>query len=292
MFQDLDFDCLHRPRESSPCTPSLTSDDSHSHDSPSCSTPRNINKYPSLSPKLVSQASFENNDYSEAELSLPVHSIEIDSTTKSDNASAPVILPPTLPNASQMDVTKGVESRVAYHAPESSIPPSEPPPRLRRSESTSLKPAVSKLGPSTVLPTVIITTVAESHTEQDDLMDDAYLPEPPTSGSESKTRTKKHSKSSTFECPQCLQHFTRNFDMQRHIKTVHAPQTREMINAYTCMCGKHLSRKDAFKRHIERIPTSCRTVAKRSRKPEPPRLPKEMYETYKAQMLTMCTRQS
>lgn len=292
-FRDPDLDCLRRPRESSPRTPSLAFDDSHSRDSLSCSTPRNINKDLSLSPKLVSQASFESTEHSEYELSLPVHSVEIGSNTKSDNTSASVIPSSTLPDVFQMDVTKSVD---AYCSPETCIPPSgtpsKPPSSSQNSESAFSQRGILKLDASiTVPPTVTAAEVAESYTEQGDLKDDAYVPEPPTNGF-GRRGTKKHSKSLIFECSQCSESFTRNFDRQRHMKTIHATKTAETIIAHTCICGARLSRKDAFKRHVEKIPKSCITMAKRNQKPEPPRLSEETYAICKLQMMEICTRQS
>lgn len=289
-FQNFDF--LLRPQQSPPRTPSLASDDSHSHDSPSVSTPRNLTKDLSLSPKLVSgvaQASLESNEYYEADVALPVRLMDIDSTNNSD-----IVQSSTLHNVFQMDVTKCVESPIAL---ETSMPPSGAPPRLQRSrqklESTFSRRAMPKL--TNMPPTVLVAKTVKSCTEQDNLIDDAYLPElePSTNSSEIRIRTKKHSKSSTFKCPQCPQRFTRNFDRQRHMKTIHVIQTTETIIAHTCTCcGAQLSRKDAFKRHIEKIPKSCFTMAKRNQTPEP-LLSKEAYAIRKIQMMeVLCTRQS
>ena len=228
----------------------------------------------------------KSNEYSEADVALPVRLMNIDSTNNSDivqsSASSKVF---------QMDITKCVESPVA---PETSMPPSGAPSKPQRSrqslESTFSRRAMPKL--TNVSPTVVVTNLkaVKSCTEQDNLMDDAYLPEAPTNS----PGTKKHSKLSTFKCPQCPQRFTRNFDRQRHMKTIHVTQTMETIIARTCTCcGAQLSRKDAFKRHIEKIPKSCFTVAKRNQTPEPARLSKETYAIRKIQMMeVLCTRQS
>ena len=173
------------------------------------------------------------------------------------------------------------------------MPPSGAPPRLQRSfqnlEPTFSRRAMPKL--TNVPPTVVVAKAVKSCTKQDNIMDDAYLPEPPTNGSGIRSRTKQRSKLSTFECPHCPQRFTRNFDRQRHMKTIHVTQTMETIIAHTCTCcGAQLSRKDAFKRHIEKIPKSCFTVAKRNQIPEPPQLSEEMYAIRKIQMMELCTR--
>ena len=208
-----------------------------------------------------------------------------------------------------MDVTKCLESPVAL---DTSMPPIGAPPRLQRSlknlESTfSRHPIRVTAVPKSRRSWLTINAshgvpptnpakhvkLVKSCTEQDNLMDDTYLPEPPTNGSVIRNRRKKHSKLSTFECSQCPQRFTRNFDRQRHMKTVHVTQTMETIIAHTCTCcGVQLSRKDAFKRHIEKIPKSCFTVAKRNHTPEPARLSEETYAIRKIQMMEICARQS
>ena len=233
------------------------------------------------------KASLESNEYSEADLALPIHLMDIGSTNNSDDISASVVqLSASLaPNVFQMDVTKCVESLVA---PETSMPPSGAPPSLQLSfqnlESTFSRRAMPKL--TNVPPSAVVAKAVN-------LMDDAYLPEPHANGSGIRRRTKKHSKLSTFECPQCPQRFTRNFDRERHIKTIHVTQTMETIIARTCTCcGAQLSRKDAFKRHIEKIPKSCFTVAKRNQTLELARLSEETYAIRKIQMMEVCTRQS
>ena len=75
------------------------------------------------------------------------------------------------------------------------------------------------------------------------------------------------------------------------MKTIHVTQTMETIIARTCTCcGAQLSRKDAFKRHVEKIPKSCLTVAKRNQTPKPARLSEETYTIRKTQMMEECTR--
>ena len=234
------------------------------------------------------QASLEGNEYCEADLTLPVRPMDIGSTNNSDDVpkeSSPIV------QSFQMDVTKCVESPIAL---ETSMPSSGSPPRLQHSpqnlESTFSQSVTPKL--TNVPPT---EAVAESCTEQDNVKDDdAFLPEPSTNGSGIRSRTKKRSKLSTFECPQCPQRFTRNFDRERHMKTIHVTQTMETIIARTCTCcGAQLSRKDAFKRHIEKIPKSCFAVAKRNQTPEPARLSEETYAIRKLQMMMeVCARQS
>lgn len=272
-----------RPRESSPHTPSLTSDDSYSHHSPTISTPRTSIKGLSLSPKLASGitlASLQSNNYLEADSTLSYQSMEIGLITPSDNTSASAS-----PNVFRKDVAKCVESPVEYFASEVSILPSGAPPRLHLSSQNpklAFSPgAVRKpvTGPSFQKPL--------SYTEE---KDDCYLPEP-SSGSGTGTRTK--TSSLKFACPRCSQRFTRNFDMERHVKNIHVTQTKETIIALTCTCcGECLSRKDSFKRHIQRIPHSCILVAKKKRKPVPPLLSEETYAIRKIQMLAPFTRRS
>ena len=217
--------------------------------------------------------------------------MDVGSINNFDDRGESIVQSESSASPNEMDVTKCVESSIAPETSES-MPPSRSPSRLQRSlqnsESTFSRGAIPKL--TNVPPSV---PVVKSCTDQDNLVDDTSLPEPPKNGSGIRSRTKKHSKLSTFECPQCPQRFTRNFDRQRHIKTIHVTQTMETIIARTCTCcGVQLSRKDAFKRHIEKIPKSCFTVAKRKHTSEPARLSEEMYAIRKIQMMEICTRQS
>ena len=236
------------------------------------------------------QPSLENNEYSASDLALPVHLTDTGSSNNSDVTSASVVQSSASAKVFQMDVTKCVDFSVA---PESSMPSSGSPPRLQRSvqnlESTFFRRAIPL---SNVPLTVVVAKAVKSCiAEQDNPMDDIFLPEPPTNGSGIRSRTKKHFKSSTFECPQCPQRFTRNFDRERHMKTIHVTQTMEAIIALTCTCcGAQLSRKDAFKRHVEKIPKSCFTVAKRKQTPKPARLSEETYAIRKIQMMEVYTR--
>jgi len=278
--------CLQRPRESSPRTPSLTSDDSYSRHSLTISTPRNSIKDLSPSPKLVSEvtlASFQSDNYPEADSALSCQSMEIGLTTSSDNISVSVIQSSASPNVFRKDVAKCVESPVEYSASEFAVPPprlhlSFPNPKLAFSPG-----AVRKLATGSSFQKPLSYTG-----EEDDC--DTYLPES-SSGSRIGTRTK--TSSLKFGCPRCPQRFTRNFDMERHVKNIHVTQTKETIIALTCTCcGECLSRKDSFKRHIERIPHSCTLVAKKKRKPAPARLSEEMYAIRKIEMLEPFTRRS
>ena len=216
--------------------------------------------------------------------------MDIGSTNNPDDTSASVVQSSASPKVYQMAVTKCLESSIA---PELSMPFSGSPPRLQPSlqnlESTFSRRAIPL---TNVPPTVVVAKAMKSCiAEQDNFMDDTYSPEPPTNGSGIRSRTKKHSKSSTFECPQCPQRFTRNFDRERHMKTIHVTQTMDAMIARTCTCcGAQLSRKDAFKRHVEKIPNSCFTMAKRNQTPKPARLSEETYAILKIQMMEVCTR--
>ncbi|KAF8806525.1 hypothetical protein BYT27DRAFT_7191072 [Phlegmacium glaucopus] len=288
-FLDLGRLCQPRePSESRPNTPSLTSDDSHSHDSPSISPSTNFTKDLSLSPKLVSgvaQPSFESDKCSEAASALPCHSMEIDPISESsekDNTIASVL----------------------QCSSEASTPRSEAPPRLRRSfQNSELRRGMQKLDTSTTQPLLLQPLcLAQSDTEDDvidsaqKMGDDAYLPEPlpePLPARSPGIRSRAKKSSGSFECQQCSQPFTRHFDMIRHMKSIHSPQTQEAINALTCTCcGVYLSRKDAFKRHVERIPRSCIRGAKVKKKPLPPKLSEETYAIRKFAMMEVYTHQS
>jgi hypothetical protein len=135
---------------------------------------------------------------------------------------------------------------------------------------------------------VVVAKAVKFFTEQDNFMDDsdAYLPEPPANSSgpsEIRSRTKKLTKSSTFECPQCPQRFTRDFDRQRHIKTIHVTQTMETIIARTCTCcGPRLSRKDALQEtHRKNIPNLVSRWPKETKTPKPAWLSEESYAILK-----------
>jgi len=297
---------LHPPQEPSRRTPSLVSDDSHSHDSLSIIPPSNVIEDLPISPKLVArvaQASFQSSEYSEAASPLPFHSMEIDSTSKfsqKGNTGASVLHSSASPGVLREDVTKCIGSPVAYCASETSMPRSEAPTRLGHLfQNPESSRAVQKLDASTTQPPFQQPLcVAQSYTEEADSAkkkaDDAYLPEHmPASVSGTRSRATKFSKSSSlkYKCPQCPRVFTRNFDMLRHRKNIHLTRTEEEINALTCTCcGEYLSRKDSFKRHVDRVPNSCIQTAKIYRKPAPALLSEETYATHKIAMMEVCTR--
>lgn len=294
-----DLGCFDRPRESPRRRLSIASDDSHSPDSPGINAPKNFIKDLSLSPELVSvvaEASFQD---SEAAVALPLHSIEIDSTSKSSQSldiSASVLRPSASPDVFQKDVAECVELTVASSASETSMQRSGAPPSCN-SQSPSSRRAVQKPTASTTPPPLRQSAyVARSDTEEDDLIgsadtiaDDAYSPEPePPSGSRTR-RAKKPAKSSNARvpCPECRKYFTRKFDMLRHKASVHRTNT-----AFTCTCCEAiLSRKDSFKRHVKEIPRSCIKFAKQRRKLPPAQLSEETYARRKIAMLEACTRQ-
>ncbi|KAF4620715.1 hypothetical protein D9613_000836 [Agrocybe pediades] len=77
-------------------------------------------------------------------------------------------------------------------------------------------------------------------------------------------------KKGSFKCPQCTIMFTRNFDMSRHIKTVHETAPEEVLQTRTCPCCFTIpSRRDAFRRHLLRVPMSCNRLAQICGKPQP-----------------------
>ncbi|KAF8911473.1 hypothetical protein CPB84DRAFT_1761886 [Gymnopilus junonius] len=153
------------------------------------------------------------------------------------------------------------------------LPPT-PLPRLEstlthtRDLSPSRNTAVNQQSPNRVVsgerPTVQfsfqVTTVHEDE-DINELMgdeEDAYVPE---NSKHSRAPKRKNRKSGVteFKCPQCPDaSFTRNYDMLRHIKNLHEKPTYDTILARTCpCCFVVLSRKDAFKRHILRVPEGC-----------------------------------
>ena len=231
--------------------------------------------------------------------------MEIVSTRKpyeKDNIGALALQPSSSPDVFQEDVTKCVESSATFCASEISMLHSEAPPiqdPFQSSEFTFSRRAVQKQGASTTQPPLRQPPcVAQPCAEEYDLKDsdkkiagDAYLPEPkPARGLGIRKKLSKSS-SPKFGCPQCSQRFTRNYDMKRHTESVHVTQTPEMIKALTCTyCGEYLSRKDAFKRHVEKIPNSCNRVAKIKQKPVPAPLSKETYAIHKTRMMEACTR--
>ena len=332
---------MHRPPESSQRTPSIASDDSHSSDSPNICTPSDFIKDPSFSPKLVNEvesrlASSLSSDDSHLPIistpknltkdlsfspkpisgvaqasfqsALPFRSIEVGSTTTSSQRDVMNISVPqssASPDVSRKDVTKPVESPVAYCTPKTFVSYSRASPRLRHSSRNSdlafshcasQEPDASTTQSSFPQP----PCVAQPSSSKEDLIDsaknfDTYLPESkPASGSKG-TKAKKLSKPSSpkFECPHCSRRFTRNFDMKRHMDTIHLTQTTEAIDALTCTCcGENLSRKDAFMRHIKKVPNSCIRAAQLKQKPPPTRLSDETYATHKAAMMEVWKRQS
>ncbi|KDR75715.1 hypothetical protein GALMADRAFT_497323 [Galerina marginata CBS 339.88] len=94
-----------------------------------------------------------------------------------------------------------------------------------------------------------------------------------------RSRQKSRKANGLFKCRFCSVQFTRNFDMLRHIKSVHETPTVDKKLARTCpCCGEVLSRGDAFKRHITRVPSSCNRYAKLQGKDEPPPFAREFYD--------------
>jgi len=99
--------------------------------------------------------------------------------------------------------------------------------------------------------------------EIDELADD-------NDGEHQKNDAKPKPKKGSFKCPQCTILFTRNFDMSRHIKTVHETAPDEVLRSRTCPCCFTVpSRRDAFRRHLLRVPMSCNRLAQICGKPQP-----------------------
>jgi len=100
----------------------------------------------------------------------------------------------------------------------------------------------------------------------------------------SSSNTKRQSqtvKTGLPTCLKCSQSFTRNFDLQRHIKQKHK-QGKEEDPAKTCThCEVVLSRPDAAMRHVKAIPESCNHVRRKEGRPELPAQPAAFYEECK-----------
>ncbi|KAF8967948.1 hypothetical protein BDZ97DRAFT_482352 [Flammula alnicola] len=117
---------------------------------------------------------------------------------------------------------------------------------------------------------------SEQQAEEDKLNDDTFEP-----GSEPRHGKQKTSRklNGQFKCQQCPMTFTRNFDMLRHIKSIHEAQTEDKKLALTCpSCYEVLSRSDAFKRHVVKVPASCVRLSKLLGKERPPAQPESLYD--------------
>ncbi|KAH9485478.1 hypothetical protein JR316_0002386 [Psilocybe cubensis] len=91
------------------------------------------------------------------------------------------------------------------------------------------------------------------------------LPTPPPATvpkSKQSKMVKKAPPTASFMCEYCASAFTRNHDKNRHIKSIHQEQTLSAIKSRTCpCCNEVLSREDAFRRHIIKMPDSCIRLA-------------------------------
>ncbi|PPQ75071.1 hypothetical protein CVT26_011814 [Gymnopilus dilepis] len=244
---------LLRPSRRSPrnVTPSLISDDtsrtSSSSFSPNITLPRELAPAaplsPPVQPKLVEEVA---TDVSEApgvtwidhEAAQETYSIP---QVAQDAASSPVqteeptdiVMPPSVPSAQPKH---GVSALGEIPSKIVSIPPQLP------------------------IPAPVLEN-NEMGTQGDD-SDEYQPPNNKTSRSTKRVNRKSTSSTSGFKCTQCGVTFTRNYDMLRHIKSIHEDQSYDKLLALTCpCCFEVLSRKDAFKRHILRVPDGCKRKA-------------------------------
>ena len=86
-----------------------------------------------------------------------------------------------------------------------------------------------------------------------------------------------------YECKLCPQVCTRNFDLTRHVRTVHETRPKGDILSRTCpVCGEVQSRGDSHKRHMALVPASCERQARILGKPAPPEHSDKFYAMCRA----------
>jgi len=86
-----------------------------------------------------------------------------------------------------------------------------------------------------------------------------------------------------YECKLCPQVCTRNFDLTRHVRTVHETRPKGDILSRTCpVCGEVQSRGDSHKRHMALVPASCERQARILGKPAPPEFSDKFYAMCRA----------
>ena len=88
-----------------------------------------------------------------------------------------------------------------------------------------------------------------------------------------------------YECKLCSQIFTRNFDLTRHVRTIHEARPEGDVLSRTCpACGEVQSRDDSHKRHMVLVPASCERQARILGKPAPAKRSDSFYEMCRARV--------
>lgn len=259
---------LLRPSRRSPrnVTPSLTSDDtgtsrtSSSSFSPHMTVHRELVQVPPPSPPAQSKV---------------IEQVIVEVSEDAVTWTEPRVVPTeeSYPSTQVIQETSSSLS-IFVEEPQNIVIPPSPRPEPAKVHDWNLSPfssSVSQQAPprtvSIALPAQLLAPVlVHEDSRRDKLLgdegDDDYVPE---SSKPSRTPKRRDRKSSTngFQCPQCGIGFTRNYDMLRHIKNIHEAQTYDKIISRTCPCCLEvLSRKDAFKRHVLRVPEACTRYAK------------------------------
>ena len=86
-----------------------------------------------------------------------------------------------------------------------------------------------------------------------------------------------------YECKLCSQIFTRNFDLTRHVRTIHETRPEGDVLSRTCpACGEVQSRGDSHRRHMVLVPFSCGRQARILGKPAPPKHSESFYAMCRA----------
>jgi uncharacterized C2H2 Zn-finger protein len=100
---------------------------------------------------------------------------------------------------------------------------------------------------------------------------------------ENPPRPPPQKKRGRYECKLCSQVFTRNFDLTRHVRTIHETRPEGDILSRTCpACGEVQSRDDSHKRHMVLVPFSCGRRARILGKPAPPARSESFYAMCRA----------
>lgn len=180
------------------------------------------------------------------------------------------------PEYSMEKVIDAVEAMKVVRAP--APPPAE------------MRPLAIPVEPERSIPAQPETPVVGSEAQEDDASPSPASasyhssPSPPPLPVKQK-KQKRQKLVGQFVCPDCPgKTFTRNFDLKRHIKSVHEKDDVDQAMARTCpCCHEVLSRDDAFNRHCRRVPGSCLRRSQLFRKSPPPEQPESLYKSVRTQ---------
>jgi len=128
----------------------------------------------------------------------------------------------------------------------------------------------------------------EKMDELDEDNEGAYLPavkRQKAQNLEKPPRPPPQKKRGRYECKLCSQIFTRNFDLTRHVRTIHEARPEGDVLSRTCpACGEVQSRDDSHKRHMVLVPASCERQARILGKPAPAKHSDSFYEMCRARV--------